>query len=289
MLERKSPPTFDVLVEIRAIDDMVVYREVAGAVDTLLRGEEPLPEHRSKDADGQVHIEQTTAAEPTSMEQVFRTGVRRAPSMSRNRNGQAPAPREGREREGGGRERAPRRPETAAARPGQPMVERADQFAVVSAPQQQNRVARIFPFGVSRNRLEKAIERLRVPATIVRDIDEATVVMTLKNHYRQNPSRLQHAEEDGVPVYVLRSNTQTQMETMLADVFNVVEPPDPMTDAMIEAEEAIGRLINGAIDQIELRPQAPFIRRLQHEMAERYNLQSESRGKEPHRFVRISR
>jgi len=288
VLERKSPPTFDVLVEIRAIDDMVVYREVAGAVDTLLRGEEPLPEHRSKDADGQVHIEQTTAAEPTSMEQVFRTGGRRAPSMWRGRNGQAPAPREGRDRDGA-RERGPRRPETSGARLAQPLAERGDQFAVAAAPQQPNRVARIFPFGVSRNRLEKAIERLRVPATIVRDIDEATVVMTLKNHYRQNPARLQRAEEDGVPVYVLRSNTQTQMETMLADVFNVVEPPDQMTDAMIEAEEAIGRLINGAADQIELRPQAPFIRRLQHEMAERYNLQSESRGKEPHRFVRLSR
>ena len=37
------------------------------------------------------------------------------------------------------------------------------------------KTARIFPFGVSRNRLEKAIERLRVPATIVRDIDEATM------------------------------------------------------------------------------------------------------------------
>jgi hypothetical protein len=151
------------------------------------------------------------------------------------------------------------------------------------------KTARIFPFGVSRNRLEKAIERLRVPATIVRDIDEATIVMTLKNHYRQNPTRLQRAEEDGVPVYVLRSNTQTQMETMLADVFNVDEPGDPMTDAMIETEEAIGRVINGAADAVELKPQATFVRRLQHQMAERYNLHSESRGKEPHRRVKISR
>jgi predicted RNA-binding protein Jag len=79
------------------------------------------------------------------------------------------------------------------------------------------------------------------------------------------------------------------METMLVDVFNIDDPSDPMTDAMIETEEAIGRVINGAADAVELKPQATFVRRLQHQMAERYNLHSESRGKEPHRRVKISR
>lgn len=150
-------------------------------------------------------------------------------------------------------------------------------------------MSRIFPFGVSRNRLEKAIERLRVPATIVRDIDEATIVMTLKNHYRQHPARLQRAEQDGVPVYVLRSNTQTQMEMMLGDIFNLNHADDPTTEAMMETEDAINRLVNGETEAVDLRPQSNFLRRLQHQMAERYNLRSESRGKEPHRRVRIMR
>lgn len=285
VLERKAPPTFDVLVEIRAIDDMVVYRDVAAAVDTLLRGDEPLPEHRTKDADGQVHVEQATAQEPT-MEQIFRNSGRRAPSLTRDRGGRGRDGRENREQPRSNGVRA----EASAGSSNAPVQERSEQFAIAPpAPQNQPKTARIFPFGVSRNRLEKAIERLRVPATIVRDIDEATMVMTLKNHYRQSPARLQRAEEDGVPVYVLRSNTQTQMETMLADVFNVNEPGDPMTEAMIETEEAIGRVINGAADAVELKPQSNFIRRLQHQMAERYNLHSESRGKEPHRRVKISR
>lgn len=284
VLERKAPPTFDVLVEIRAIDDMVVYRDVAAAVDTLLRGDEPLPEHRTKDPDGKVHVEQSMAQEPSSMEQFMRSSGRRSPSMSRDRNNRG---RDGRDqgRDRGGRSEGNGGVQHVAA----PVQERSEQFAVAAPSAPQPKTARIFPFGVSRNRLEKAIERLHVPATIVRDIDEATIVMTLKNHYRQNPARLQRAEEDGVPVYVLRSNTQTQMETMLADVFNVDEPADPMTDAMIETEEAIGRVINGAADAVELKPQTTFIRRLQHQMAERYNLHSESRGKEPHRRVKISR
>src|SRR3954447_3635969 len=57
VLERKAPPTFDVLVEIQSWDRVSVYSDVASAVDGILRGEEPLAELRSRDADGQVTIE----------------------------------------------------------------------------------------------------------------------------------------------------------------------------------------------------------------------------------------
>src|SRR5215510_10215629 len=57
VLERKAPPTFDVLVEIQSYDRVSVYSDVASAVDSLLRGEEPLAEIRTRDADGQVTIE----------------------------------------------------------------------------------------------------------------------------------------------------------------------------------------------------------------------------------------
>jgi predicted RNA-binding protein Jag len=48
-------------------------------------------------------------------------------------------------------------------------------------------------------------------------------------------------------------------------------------------------VINGAADAVELTPQSSFVRRLQHQLAERYNLTSESRGKEPNRRVKIYR
>ena len=282
VLERKAPPTFDVLVEINKIDDMTVYRDVAAAVDALLRGDEPQPEHRWKDPDGQVQHEQHS---PVGMSNDMVARNRRAPSMSRDRqrDGRGWDGRDGRDGRNGQRERL-QVPQDERG------IERSEQFAV--APDEP-KASRIFPFGVSRNRLEKAIERLHVPATLVRDIDDATIVMTLKNHYRQNPGRLQRAEEEGVPVYVLRSNTQGQMENMLADIFNLTPPPegnkDPATAALLETEQAIERVINGAADAVELTPQSSYIRRLQHQLAERYNLTSESRGKEPNRRVKIFR
>jgi hypothetical protein len=40
---------------------------------------------------------------------------------------------------------------------------------------------------------------------------------------------------------------------------------------------------------IALAPQGAYVRRLQHQLADRYNLGSRSRGKEPNRRVEIFR
>jgi predicted RNA-binding protein Jag len=40
-------------------------------------------------------------------------------------------------------------------------------------------------------------------------------------------------------------------------------------------------------EPVELSPQNAYIRRLQHQMAERANLVSRSRGREPYRRVRL--
>ena len=40
---------------------------------------------------------------------------------------------------------------------------------------------------------------------------------------------------------------------------------------------------------MELTPQNAYIRRLQHQLAQRYNVSSRSMGREPHRRVRIFR
>lgn len=278
VLERKAPPTFDILVEIESWDSVTVYDDVAAAVDAILRGEDPPAELRSRDADGVVQVE------------TVRRELIDAPALGRR---VSPA-RGGGERGSGERFGGPRLRERGGAPGG------AGGGVGPGVPTQ-----RIFPFGVSRNRLETAIERLRVPAVIVRDMKDATLVMTLKNYYRQSAQRLKQAEEHGVPVYVLRNNTITQMERQLAQVFNLREAdgdderPAPgsrrsngaevIEDAMVELETAIGQLMNGERSAVELTPRSSYIRRLQHQMADRYNLRSESRGDDPNRRVKIYR
>jgi hypothetical protein len=143
---------------------------------------------------------------------------------------------------------------------------------------------RVLPQGISRKRLEAAIRDLQLPVHIARDVDEADVVMTLRNEYKQKTPMLREAEERALPIYVLKSNTVPQMQSSLTSIFSL--EIDPREAAMRETEEAIGIVINQS-EPVELSPQNAYIRRLQHQMAERANLVSRSRGREPYRRVRL--
>jgi stage III sporulation protein SpoIIIAA len=288
VLERKAPPTFDVLVEIQSWDRVIVYSDVASAVDSLLRGDEPHAELRQRDADGQIHVESVSRYADDSGLENGTYGARRS-SGQRDRgasNGQRDRGASNGQRDRG----APARQRDFRAAPAG--------LATGTSAQPQ----RIYPFGIGRDRLERAIANLHVPATIVRDMNDATMVMTLKNYYRQGSHRMREAEERGVPIYVLRGNTIIQMERQLADVFRIGAPEgesraaragranqDEEYEARLETEQAITQVLNGERQTVELTPRSNFIRRLQHQIAEHYNVRSESQGREPHRRVKIFR
>jgi stage III sporulation protein SpoIIIAA len=144
---------------------------------------------------------------------------------------------------------------------------------------------RVFPFGISRSRLEQAVQELRVPVTITNRVDDADLVMTLKNHYRRKAPVIRDAEMVGVPVYVLKNNTIAQMHMALAGMYEIGPGErDSESVALEEAETAIGQVLNHA-RTVEVKPQSSRVRRQQHALAERYNVGSRSRGREPHRRV----
>jgi stage III sporulation protein SpoIIIAA len=143
---------------------------------------------------------------------------------------------------------------------------------------------RVFPHGISRRRLEQAIKELQLPVVIAREADEADVAMTLRSEYRQKPAALRDAEDRGIPIYVLKANTIAQMQASLTSVFAL--EIDPREAALRETEQAITMVIKEQ-EPVELAPQNAYIRRLQHQMAERANLVSRSRGREPYRRVRL--
>src|SRR5499426_1055618 len=61
VLERKAPPTFDTLVEIRSRDEFSVYHDTASVVDAFLRGRTVRPEMRVRKDEGYQVMEE----EPT--------------------------------------------------------------------------------------------------------------------------------------------------------------------------------------------------------------------------------
>ena len=142
----------------------------------------------------------------------------------------------------------------------------------------------VLGFGISRKRLEQAIRDLQLPVVVVREPDEADVVITLRNPYKQKSPVIREAETRGLPIYVLKSNTIVQMQAILTSLFAL--DTDPSDAAMREVEEAIGLVRTESKPGRAVAPER-LRARLQHRAAEAANLVSRSRGREPFRRVRV--
>ena len=154
------------------------------------------------------------------------------------------------------------------------------------APAREPTVA-LFPFGISRGRLLQAIQQTGAPVRLVDDPRAADALITLRHSYRKKPAPVREAEERSLPIYVIKSNTLFQLEQALLQFRRGErERRDPVAEAHREAEEAIARVLSDG-RPLELAPANSYIRRVQHELAGRFNLDSESRGSEPKRRVRI--
>jgi len=274
VLERRSPPTFDVLVEIQQRDRFTVHMDIAASVDSLLRGFPLPPEIRSRDAEGKILIEKVKPDSKSKPESEFRiengntTGRRRATSIRSSYNDRPSAP-----------------PATTAG----------ESQSAVAVPSESRRtplqLVRVYPYGVARDRLLQAAKRLGVPAQIVKDPGEAEVLVTLRSYYRDRQQAVIQAEQRGMPIFVLRANTISQMEQFLSDLFNLSEivPADSELDLVKnQTQAAIAAVLNGE-RWVDLPPGPAAARRLQHELARDAELVSHSYGKEPRRHVRIFR
>ncbi len=65
ILERKSPPTFDIVVEIQDRDRVAIHPDVGEAVDAILRGQPATTEVRWLDEAGEVHVEKGRPGDTT--------------------------------------------------------------------------------------------------------------------------------------------------------------------------------------------------------------------------------
>lgn len=274
VLERRNPPTFDILVELQERDRLVVHPDVAAAVDTLVRGYPIQPEVRSRDANDEIHIEKAprpAATAPRSQNQgtrrAYGNGLEEVAAFS--------------EEHATPRRRTPERTSYESTQDGS---------SAASSTTSSRRIVHIYPYGVARNRLEQAARRLGLNVQVTRLVSEADVVMTLRTYYRSRQQPVMDAEARGIPIYVLRANTINQMEQSLAEMFNL--PQDSFAanyeEVTNQTASAIQAVLNGQ-HWVDLPPAAASIRRIQHEMAREANLVSQSYGKEPNRRVRIFR
>lgn len=150
----------------------------------------------------------------------------------------------------------------------------------------EKKVLHILPFAVSRTRLERAIKDLQFPAYIVDSLREADLVLTLRSQEKRQPKTLREASAQNIEVLTIKSNTTAQIKSFLREHFGADSHMDVEEMALREVEDAIQAVLEKS-QPVELSPQNSYIRKLQHQLVQRYGLRSESKGEEPFRHVVI--
>ncbi|RYX85283.1 AAA family ATPase [bacterium] len=333
VLERKNPPTFDVVIEMIERDRIAVRRPVADVVDTILRGREAPPEIRWRGEDGEIQIMQPAPVQEPEPDP--------EPPRGHNNRGGRGVNRYGRERSGGGggdnrnqsnRAMGQSGPSRGSSNSGNGSVyfsmsaplprsvaqrsevdddedsinsfNKAEPFedelgeelepvipSFQTGPVDVTRIRKIYPFGISKSRLARAAKHLGLQLTPARTWQEADAILMLSGAegFPETTSLLREAREHHLPIIGVGGNTYAQITARLNDLYSqpgIDGKSSPRDIAVQEAKDAAVRVM-GEAQPVELRPQIKSLRRLQHQIAERYHLRSFSVGREPNRRVKL--
>ena len=162
--------------------------------------------------------------------------------------------------------------------------------------EQAKPVKKLYLYAVSRTIVEKLIERLNLNVEIIRNVEDADIVIAHKNFAKGGAKVLSTAKEYRVQIFYVKTNSMAQIQKVLKDALDI-QPGDVETlqgysdeteQALDEARNAIRQIMDGA-EVVELAPRNSQIRKLQHELADQYNLGSTSIGEGADRHLRIHR
>ena len=260
VLERRNPPTFDIVIEIRERNLLAIHFDVAITVDRMLRGIPPRPQLRRRNPDGSWEIIDWGDWAP-GWEQRLKTSDPTTQAMDQSSE---PYPKHG----------------SNQARPSKIFLE------LLARKFNEDDTLRVYPFAISASKVTKAANSLKRKVKVVKLVSQADIILTLRSRYSEVERRLQKYSLR-VPIYTIKSNTTTQIAKFFKEYFSIND--DELSVAMREAEEAIRVVLEGEELYSELSPRPQHIRKSQHELAQKYNLISKSYGIEPERRVVIFR
>ncbi len=263
VLEREKQPTFDVVIEILDRNTLAVYKNTAEAVDYILRGWPIRPEIRKVDKTYDNNCEHNNSQLQTEYEHS-------EPAIT-------DIPKEINKLE----------------KKIEPSDSLKFSFSRQKYVEQVKGIKKIYLYAVSRSIVEKVIERLDLNAEITRNLDDADIVIAHKNFIKGGAKVLSVANDYRLQIFYIKTNSMAQIQKVLKEALQITETSetlygyyDDTEKALDDAKEGINKVLAGA-KQIELAPQNHHIRKLQHELVEQHNLESESVGEGDNRHLKI--
>ena len=267
VLEREKQPTFDIVIEILDRNTLAVYKDASEAVDYILRGWPIRPEIRKVDKTydnkpAEIKEEQHLVPVQPKVETTQEI-IDKINEVDKKIAQQDPADR------------------------------LKFSFNRKDYVKEAKKIKKIYLYAVSRSIVEKIIERLDLNAEITKNIDDADLVVAHKNFAKGGAKILSTANNYRLQIFYVKTNSMAQIQKVVKEALDIRESSqtlqgyyDDAEKALDEAKNAIDKILAGARN-IELTPQNQQIRKLQHELVEQHNLESESIGEGADRHLKI--
>jgi hypothetical protein len=192
ILERKAPPTFDVVVEIMDYYKVTVHANVIDAVDATLHQQPVQAELRWMDENGDVRGEKITSSSILESNQRL--------VLNRSSEPFAPCHSEGAK---------------------QPKNLAQGKLREEAMKELERHPLRFYLFGINRSRLEQVAGEEQENLKFVADLKQSDLFLTTRSYYRRKPQKIRDAEALGIPIYVLKNNDAAQMRRCLDTVYPV--------------------------------------------------------------------
>lgn len=156
-------------------------------------------------------------------------------------------------------------------------------------------IKKVYIYALSRSIVEKVINRLSLPLEVTRTIDNADMVMALRNYAKAGSKILNVARTYDIPIHFSRANTLPQIQHSILQAMDIdyhesdgqdKEYFDETESALEEAKEAIKKVLEKDVP-VNLKPRKPQIRKMQHELIVKHNLYGVSMGEGADRYIKI--
>lgn len=262
--ERKSWPTFDIVVEINSWNEIDVHENVAEVVDQWLRGYAIRPESRVSDAQGNIIKTNDTIRQNQQQNGSWDMNSRKTPVKEKQST-------------------QPKFSESSVHK----LEHKVFLFGVskdkIIAAQEESKISISLSNELRNSDIVLTTKtHYRRGSNLVKSAESTgTPVYVLRkntfHHILDFLSTL--AKEQGIDTSYINS---TRDQTNFTDSSEILEA------ALKEAEDAANEVLNGTFS-VQLSPQKAYIRRLQHMLIDRMTLSSTSKGKEPQRSLLVYR
>ncbi len=272
VLERKSPPAFQIAIEIHERDNWVVHEKVDQTVDQILQGYHSFVQRRMISNNMINIICEDTSADSSYLKKKKKNFTSleaniQQPSCNQDVNSFDKNLREDQK--------------------NVPSVQKSPKYLLV------------YPYGVNFQEIDTVITMLQLPLLLCREIGRADVILALRSNMKLNSKLRQIARNKRITIYTIHTSTVPQITRALKKMLEINSVAFirwsefcfgktlEQKAALNEAKWAIEKVVIAKKQPVELLSCLADARKIQHELVKFYNLRARSLGEEPYRRLRI--